>query len=120
MEVKGKFIKLQNLFGGYFYPYWKEDYLWQDKEADYKAVVRFFKVNNPHQTVEQATGELKALLRLDLEDDKLDDLFDNYFILGLRPQGYNLSNCQWLEEVLKVLEEPMEKTKQEFIPEFIG
>jgi len=36
------------------------------------------------------------------------------------PSYWGFSFREWLEDVLKILEEPMEQTKKHFIPEFLG
>jgi CdiI immunity protein len=120
MGLREKYPKLCNLVGGYLHQDWKDDYDWEGKDFHYIAVIRFFKTHNPQSTVEQATRELREFLALNFDEQHLEDALYNQFALGTMPSYWGFTFRDWLEDVLKILEEPMEKTKKHFIPEFIG
>lgn len=42
------------------------------------------------------------------------------FVNSYYPYGDDSTYLEWLNEVLKIPKEPMEKTKNEFVPKFIG
>lgn len=120
MDLREKHPKLANLIGGYLHQDWEYDYDWKNTESHYAPVVRFFKTHNPQSTIEQATIELKEFLTLNLDEEHLEDVLHHHFVLQMSVSYWNLTYREWLEDVLKILEEPVEKTKKEFIPEFVG
>ncbi len=119
MELNQKYPKLSNLIG-YLHQDWKDDYDWKDNKIHYHPVVRFFKTHNPQTTVEQATRELKAFLAENHDEQHLEDYLYHHLVLGTMPSYWGLNFNNFLKDLLRILEEPMEKTKNEFIPEFIG
>ncbi len=120
MELRERFPAFGNLIGSYLHQDWKDDYYWDNNNFHYASVVRYFKTHNPTLWIEQTVHELKELLALGLDEERLEDALYNHFALGTMPSYWNMTFKQWLEEVLKILEEPMEKTKKQFIPEFRG
>ncbi len=120
MDLREKYPKLANLIGGYLHQDWDLNYDWEGKEQHYHTVIRFFKTHNPQTTIEQATRELKAFIAENHDEEHLEDYLYHHFVLGTMPSYWGFTFRGWLEDVLKILEEPMEKTKKEFIPEFIG
>jgi CdiI immunity protein len=119
MTLREKYPKLSNLIA-YLNQDWLHDYNWENKSPHYYPVIRFFKTHNPQTTVEQATRELKAFLAEGHDEEHLEDYLHHHFALGLNVPYLKITYQNWLKDVLKILEEPMEKTKKEFIPEFIG
>lgn len=120
MTLQSKYPKLRNLIAAYFHQDWKYDYDWSNYPLAFEPVVRFFKMHNPLETTDQATRELKEFLALSFNEEQLESVLDDEFGLCLRPEYFKLTHEQWLKKVLEVLEEPMEKTKQKFIPTFIS
>lgn len=115
-----KYPKLKNLIGGYLHQDWEHGYDWAENEPHYAPVIRFYKTHNPSATVQRAESELKNLLSLDLDEDTLEKILENTFILGVYVPYWKITHRDFLEDVLKILEEPMEKTRKSFIPEFKG
>ncbi len=76
------------------------------------------KTNNPPASVGQAARELSEFLASGFDEEKLEDALYHQLGLGIMPSYWDLTFRGWLEEVLKILEEPMEKTKKQFIPPF--
>ena len=120
MIEKSKYPKLKNLIGGYFHQDWEHSYDWKNQEPHYAPVVRFFKFHNPTSTTKQVISELKHFLALGLDEKTLDKVLEDVFILGVHIPYWKITHEKWLKDILNILEEPMEKTKKEFIPEFIG
>ena len=119
MTLSEAYPALRNVIG-YLHQDWDLDYDWIDKERHYHMVIRFFKTNNPTDWVAQATRELKQFLAEGHDEQHLEDYLYHHFFLGTMPSYWGLTFQGFLEDILKILEEPMEKTKKEFIPEFIG
>lgn len=121
MNFEEQYPSLDEVFG-FFNQDWYHTYKWDGKEPDYQAVIRFCKVVESDELVEKAIEELKDLIEFgkDFDEDYWYDYFMHGSSLGYYPPGGNQTYREWLEDVLKILEEPMEKTKKEFIPEFIG
>jgi hypothetical protein len=80
--------------------------------------VRFYKTHNPPSSVEQAARELKEFLALNFDEERLQDALNHHFVMGMSVSYWGLTFRGWLEEVLKILEEPMGQTKKQFIPPF--
>ena len=118
MGLRERYPKLANLIGSYFHQDWKLGYFWGEDEPHYAPVVRFYKTHNPPPSVEQAAREFKEFLALDFDEGRLEDALYHHLGLGVMPSHWGLTFRGWLEEVLKILEEPMEKTKKQFIPLF--
>ncbi len=64
-------------------------------------------------------SELKKFLDLNLTESEVEDVMDEWNI-AYYPYGANMTYIEWLNNILTILEEPIEKTRKEFIPEFIG
>jgi hypothetical protein len=107
-------------FVGLFNQDWKDMFDWQGSNPHYAPVVRFYKTHNPLSFTQQTTREVKNLLMLNVEEDYLKEILLNEFALCIRPNYWNLTYREWLENILTILEEPIEKTKKEFIPRFVG
>ncbi|MGI9055230.1 MAG: contact-dependent growth inhibition system immunity protein [Pyrinomonadaceae bacterium] len=99
-----KFAGLFQFFGGYFYQGWTSDYNWETAKPDFSAVVRHFKAVNPPKTVISVKNELEDLLSLDLDEEDLTAVLTE---LGsnFHAPAENLTNKQWLENILAVLRE---------------
>jgi CdiI immunity protein len=119
MSLNEAYPALNNVIG-YLHQDWEYDYDWNGKESHYHPVIRFFKTHNPPNWVEQATQEWKQFLAEGHDEEHLKDYLHQHFILQMSVSYFGISYQEWLEDVLKILEEPIEKTKSEFIPEFIG
>lgn len=80
------------------------DYNWETARPNFAAVIRHFKAVNPPITVTRVRNELEDLLLLDLEEEELNkilnELGSNFF-----PPAENLTNQEWLENILVVLRE---------------
>jgi CdiI immunity protein len=119
MSLDEAYPALNNIIG-YLHQDWKDDYNWEGNNFHYHPVIRFFKTHNPPNWIEQATKELKEFLAEEHDEEHLEDYLYNHFILGTMPSYWGFTFEGFLQDMLKVLEEPIEKTKKEFIPEFIG
>jgi CdiI immunity protein len=115
MELSEKYPALANLVGGYFHQDWKECYLW-DSNPDYPPIVRFYKTNNGIDWVNQTIAELKEILSKDYDESTLKTIIYRKLHMNLHLPHWNLTYKEWLEDVLRILEEPMEKTKKQYIP----
>ena len=114
MELTEKYSALANLMG-YFHQDWKDCYLW-DEEPDYPAIIRFYKTNNGVNWVNQTTIELKEFLSKEYDETTLKEALYRHFVMQLHLPHWNLTYREWLEDVLKILEEPLEVTKKNYIP----
>ena len=118
MGLRERYPKLANLLGSYFNQDWELGYFWGEHEPHYAPVVRFYKTHNPPASVEQAARELKEFLALGFDEERLGDALQHHFVMQMSVSYWGLTFRGWLEEVLKILEEPTEKTKKQFIPPF--
>lgn len=112
--------RLNNLFGAYLHQDWEYGFNWENHESHFRPVIRYFKTHNSPAVVEQATTELKQFIAERHDENQLDEYLSNDFGLEILPSYWGFTFQGFLEDVLKILEEPMEKTKREWIPEFIG
>lgn len=114
MELSEKYPALANLMGGYFHQDWHLPYLW-DEKPDYPAVVRFYKTHNGEKWVNQTIAELKSFLSKGYDETVLKNAMED-LIMQLYLPDWNITYQKWLEDVLQILEEPMEVTKKRYIP----
>jgi hypothetical protein len=70
----------------------------------------------------QRINQLREFLVLSKhwEDDKIDDILGDDLGNCLFAPAYRMTYREFLEGILEILEEPMKKTRSEFIPKFIG
>lgn len=118
-KYEKEFSELYQYLGGLFHQYWKDVFDWKGQEANFEGVVRYFKIRNSKHYEKEELKELKEFLNLDLTESQVEDVMDEWNI-AYYPYGSNMTYIEWLNGILKILEEPIEKTKREFIPEFIG
>lgn len=114
-----RFSELNQYLGGLFHQYWKNVFDWKGQNESFEGVVRYFKVRNSEHYEKEELKELKEFLNLGLTESEIENVMDEWNI-AYYPYGANMTYIEWLNDVLGILEEPMEKTKKEFIPEFIG
>jgi len=121
MDYNEKYHNLYQLFGGYLNQSWLDIYIWEGREPTYQPIVRKYKTEFPKEDIEKTIAELKEVIALDNNFDEEDwrEVLSWGLSLGLRPRGFGLSPREWLEDVLNILEEPMEISKKGFIPEGI-
>ncbi len=113
-DFNNRFLKLGYLLG-YFHQMWARTYDWSGHEIDFVPVVRYFKVDNNLNATIDAIADLQDLLGLGLDERELEEIIDEYTTSGYSPLA---THRQFLECILEILQEPIEKTKQEFIPRY--
>lgn len=118
-NYKEKFPKLYQFLGCYFHQDWKDFSDWKGQKPSFEGIVRHFKVIDSKTNGKEELKELKEFLGLGLSESEVEDVVDKWNI-AYYPYGRNLTYIEWLKSVSEILEEPIEKTKSEFIPEFIG
>jgi CdiI immunity protein len=111
---------LFHVFGGYLNQSFHHIYVWEDKKPQYEPLIRKYKTEDTQEGIDKTIAQLKDIMIIGKGSDEegwgniLDDLS-----LGYYPPGDNLTYEEWLEDVLKILEEPMEETLRHWIPERI-
>ncbi len=99
---------------------WKIMFEWEVKEPNYEAAIRKLKVDDSPETRQKNISELKDLISLKFDEITLRKIINRDFGSGFYPPGIGLTYQEWLESILNLLEEPMEKTTKEFLPKFVG
>lgn len=121
MDYSEKYYNLYQFFAGYLNQSWVDIYSWRGEEPTYQPVVRKYKTES--ERVDKAISELKEVMSLNLNFDDDDgeggDILAYELGLAFYPPGVGLTYKKWLEDVLRILEEPVEVTRKEFIPERI-
>lgn len=109
------------LFAGYLNQSWKEIYIWDGQEPSYPPVVRKLKTELSGEELEETVKQLKEVITAgkDSDEEGWMDILTWDLNLGYYPPGDGLTYEEWLEEVLKILEEPIEEISKHFIPERI-
>lgn len=102
---------------GFFDQHWGEIYDWQNQKPSYPPVIRFFKKVDSPERLKKAVVELKELIKFgeNFDDEEWYDYFMSDSSLGYYPPGGKQTYKEWLRDVLKILEEPMEETEKHFI-----
>ena len=99
-----KFYELDQFLGCYFHQFWKEALDWQGEKPSFESVVRYYKINEPLESVSKATEMLQDFLALNLSEEEIRKLFVRTGIwYGPSYQGMNYR--QWLEPVLDILKD---------------
>lgn len=119
MDYREKYHNLYQFFGGYLNQSWIHIYLWEGKEPTYQPIVRKYKTESGR--VDKTINELKEVMALDnnFDEDDWMEILTWGLSLGFYPPGNEQTYKEWLEDVLKILEEPMEESRKKFIPERI-
>lgn len=99
---------------------WKLMFEWEGRSPNYQAVVRKLKVDDSPEVRQKNVNELRELVSSNLSETMLEEIVDEDFGSAFYPPGIGLTYQEWLEEILRLLEEPMERTKKEFLPKFVG
>lgn len=119
-DYRDTHFNLYQFFGGYLNQSWRHIYNWEGREPAYAPVVRKYKAES--ENVDRTISELKkiTLLGKGFNEEDWMDILTWGLSLGYYPPGDDLSYEKWLEDVLKILEEPIEETKKHFVPKRVG
>lgn len=117
-----QFPNLEYFLDCYFHEDQFDVFDWGGRKHNYKEIVRYFKTKETVEKVSETKKELKIFLSMskNWDEDKLDDVLRANFSGVFFAPFFKITYREFLEGTLKILEEPMEKTKSEFIPRFIG
>ncbi len=112
---------LFKLFAGYLNSDWKEIYLWGSQEPSYPPIVRKLKIELSKEEIGETIKQLKEIIIVgkNSDNDGWMDILTWDLNLGYYPPGVGQTYEEWLSDVLKILEEPMEETQKNFIPKRI-
>lgn len=121
-EYSKQFQELSGILGGYFHEDMFDGFDWQGHQKNYKSVIRYHKSIQDKEYLNKEIDELKEFLKLiqDWDEDKLEDVLLNDFGGSIYAPGIGITYRKFLQDILEILEEPMRKTKNEFIPKFTG
>jgi CdiI immunity protein len=120
-DYRDSHFDLYQLFGGYLNQSWIDIYIWEGKKPSYQPLIRKYKTEDTQEGIDKTIAQLKDIMKIGKgmsEDDFSDSLYLG-LSLGYYPPGDDLTHEQWLEDVLKILEEPMEETLKHWIPKRI-
>ena len=117
-----QFPELGGLLGGYFHQEQFAAFEWNGYKKGYKPIVRYHKSIQSEEYLKKEIKELGEFLTLsqNWDEDELFEVLLHDFGGTLSAYRFNLTYREFLEGILEILEEPMEKTRSEFIPKFIG
>lgn len=99
---------------------WKIMFEWEGSKPDYQMAIRKLKVANLPDVRQKITSELTKIISCNFDEEKLEEIVNDEFGSAFYPPGVGLSYQNWLNEILRIFEEPIEKTKGEFLPKFVG
>lgn len=106
----------------YFHEDMFDGFDWRGRKPTYKEIIRHYKTTASIERMQRALFQLKDFFELsrNWEDDKLSSVLGEDFVCMYRAPFFKMTYQEFLKGILEILEEPMEKTKSEFIPKFIG
>lgn len=119
MNHSQKYPNIKNLLG-LLHQDWKLMFEWEGNQPDYKAAIRKLNAESEQEVRRKYVAELQDLVNLNYDEDLLREIVNRSFRSAFYPPGIGLSYQQWLEEILKLLREPNEKAKKEFLPKIVG
>lgn len=115
MDYLKEFSEISFLLG-YFHQDWVASYDWKENEPKFQPVIRSFNTENSIEVIEQLISEIESFLKLSLTKEELETIMVEELGCEYTPRSQGLSKIQFLEESLKILQEPMEVSKKHFIP----
>ncbi len=98
--------ELKYFFSAYFHQNWTSFYdlqKIQNEESISQVVVHDFKTNNPKETVEQASIELRKLIALNLSEADLKEIIVYQLGANVHAAGLGLTYQQWAKSILDKL-----------------
>lgn len=107
---------------GYFHEDMFDGFDWQGRKPTYREIIRHYKTTADLSRMQRALFQLKQFTEIsrNWDEDSLEDVLLNDFGNSIYAPGVGITYREFLEGTLEILEEPIEKTKGEFIPKFIG
>ncbi len=117
-----QFPQVRKILAGYFHEDMFDGFDWSGNQKNYKSVIRYIKSIQSEEYLSAKINQLKEFLALsqDWDEDKLSGVLGEDFSCMFYAPFFKMTYREFLEGILEILEEPMEKTKSEFIPKFIG
>lgn len=117
-----QFPQVAKTLGLYFHEDMFDVFEWKQTKPNYKSVIRYIKSIQQPEYLSQKITELREFLQIskNWSEDKLEDILLNDFSGSIYAPGIGITYREFLEEVLEILEEPIDKTESEFVPKFIG
>ncbi len=110
-----RFPELGQFLGGFFHQDWKDVLDWQEQQPNFEEVVRFYKTQALPTEVVNATEQLRQFLKLPMGEQEFNEVVTYEFGGSYTPRSRGLTKRQWLEAVLKVLEEPTQPSQLRFV-----
>ena len=106
-------------FFGYFHQDWMDVFKWEGRSPSFESVIRKYKTESG--SVNKTIFELKTILQKgkEFEYDDWVELLTYKLGLNFRPKAFGLTHQEWLIETINILEEPMSKTLEHWIPKRI-
>jgi hypothetical protein len=119
-DYRDSHFDLYQLFGGYLNQSWIDIYIWEGNKPTYQPLIRKYKTEDTQEGIDKTIAQLKDIIIIGKGSDEENwgNILDG-LSLGYYPPGDNLKYEEWLEDVLKILEEPIEETLKHWIPERI-
>lgn len=99
---------------------WKLMFEWENTEPNYQSAIRKLKVDDSPEIRQKNIDELKTLISSNYDEVTLRRIVNRDFGSAFYPPGLGITYQEWLEEILQIMEEPIEKTAKEFLPKFVG
>jgi CdiI immunity protein len=109
MKDYSKLFPVLSKLMSYFFQGWTTLYNWQEKNSNYKELVRHFKAESSPKEIAQSIYELEQFLQINLDESKLRDILVHNLRANIYPPGIEMTYRHWLSEVLKVLKEETEE-----------
>ena len=95
------------MFGGYLHQDWMYEYIWDEGEKPhFSAAIEAYIEDSEKvpKNIDIAIGELKQLIGRNYSEDFLYETVWRQLGIAVNPEGFGLTRQQFLQEVLKILE----------------
>ena len=112
---KERFPNLYQFLGSYFNQSWKEFYDWKDATPNFEAVVNYYKSISSTADIRQVSKELRDFLALSIDEKDFEVIVRDEFFVWFTLRSRGMNKRQWLEAVLKILDEPTKHSDLRFI-----
>lgn len=89
---------------------------WEGNQPDYRTAIKKLKAANSPEVRDEITSELKDLISSNSEEVRLEEIINDDFGSAFYPPGVGLKYQEWLEDILRIFDEPLDKT----LPKFVG
>ena len=102
---KQDYAELYQFFAGHFHQFWKDELRRRGEEPNFESMVNLYLKEASAEKAARSAQLLEEIINQRLDEDELSDVIFRKLGAWIRPAGFGMANQEWLEAVLKILQE---------------